>query len=76
MKNKTETSYRELNSMKFSKQPINCLIFDEITPISLEDKEQGERQKSYMRVNMSRKWEAKPFAIYFYSRVEKATTLD
>lgn len=40
----------------------------ETTPTSLEDKAQGERQKSYMRVNMSRKWEAKPFAMYFYNK--------
>ncbi|WP_139248609.1 transposase [Holdemania sp. Marseille-P2844] len=47
---------------------MNYLIFDETTPTSLEDKAQGERQKSYTRVNISRKWEAKPFSIYFYNK--------
>ena len=40
---------------------------DETTLTVLEDKAQGERQKSYMWVGVSGKWEAKPLAVYYYN---------
>ena len=40
---------------------------DETTLTILEDKAQGERQKSYMWVGVISKWEAKPLAVYYYN---------